>query len=209
MYISTTISQPWRPLLKVLGKSLAGLALATSILGYGFSGIPALAVDGSTGVTASILSRDVVRALHTSSSSMALQDLPLQSAESLHTQSNLSFLEDGTYLYGQSDEPNQVGTAYMVFEVAADNIVGAFYMPSSSFDCFQGTIEAHELALDIHDSYAQESYPYSIALVTNEGAIASQEPVLDSRLNIDGFRPIEAVSGNDQRMLATCRTNLW
>lgn len=208
MYASTTISQPWCPLLKVLGKSLAGLALATSIVGYGFSWLPTFAGSSSTAV-ASTLSREMVRTIQAPSTDITGHALPLLSDESLSAQSPFSFLEPGIYLYGQSAEANQIDTSYMIFEVEDERVVGAFYMPSSSFDCFQGSIQSNELALSIHDSYAQESYPYSIALVSNTSAIASQNAVIDSTLGIDGFHPIEAVSENDRRMLAVCRADLW
>ena len=208
MYASTTISQPWCPLLKVLGKSLAGLALATSIVGYGFSGLPTLDGSNSTAV-ASTLAREIAQTIQTPSAELLTQDLPLLANESLSAQSQFSFLENGIYLYGQSAEADQIDTSYMVFEVEDESIVGAFYVPSSSFDCFQGSIDSNELALHIHDSYAQESYPYSIALVANSSAIASQRSVIDSSVGIDGFHPIEAVSENDHRMLATCRADLW
>ena len=207
MQASMTISQPWRPLLKVLGrslgKSLAGLALATSIVGYGLSGLPSL--DGSTSAAiASTLSRQMQQSLHAPTTSVMEKGLetlkPLQQA--------IPFLQDGTYLYGQSAEPEQVGSAYMIFDVAGQDILGAFYMPSSSFDCFQGSIQSDELALTIHDSYAQESFPFSVALVTNEEAIASEGTVTILGKTIDGFQPIDGISDNDQRILATCRADL-
>ena len=207
MQASMTISQPWRPLLKVLGrsfgKSLASLALATSIMGYGLSGLPSL--DGSTDAAiASTVSRQMQQSLQSPIRASVQKGLdPL-----VVPNPTIPFLEDGTYLYGQSAEPEQVGSAYMVFDVTGQDIVGAFYMPSSSFDCFQGTIQHDELALTIHDSYAQESFPFSVALVPNEGAIASDGPVHHPGRTIDGFQPIGLISNNDQRILATCRADL-
>ncbi|NJN91022.1 MAG: hypothetical protein HC878_12035, partial [Leptolyngbyaceae cyanobacterium SL_5_14] len=40
-------------------------------------------------------------------------------------------LPDGTYVFGQSPEANQVGSTYLVFEANDEQIVGAFYMPAS------------------------------------------------------------------------------
>ena len=207
MQASMTISQPWRPLLKVLGrslgKSLAGLALATSIVGYGLSGFPSL--DGSTSAAiASTLSRQMQQSLHLSAPSSIEKGLD----SSISSPQPIPFLEDGTYLYGQSAEAEQVGSAYMVFDVMGQDVVGAFYMPSSSFDCFQGIIQADELALTIHDSYGEGSFPFSVALVTNEEAIASDGTVIVPGKSLDGFQPIEGVSDNDQRILATCRADL-
>lgn len=200
MQSSITISQPWRPLLKVLGrsvgKSLAGLALATSIVGYGLSGFPS--IDGlSSAAIASTLSPSIHSPAPLSKVSEAW----------IAEQSAISFLEDGTYLYGQSTDPGQVGSAYMVFSVEGQNITGAFYMPGSSFDCFQGSIQAEELALTVHDSYSQDSFPFSVALISNEGAIASASNVALPGTTIEGFEPIALISENDQRILSTCQAD--
>ena len=71
---------------------------------------------------------------------------------------------DGIYLYGQSAEPEQIGQAYMVFEARQGKVVGAFYMPRSSFDCFYGDLGSQQMALKIVDSYGEGTYDYAIAL---------------------------------------------
>ena len=204
MQSSMTLSQPWRPLLKVLGKSLAGLALATSIVGYGISGLPL--VDSMA--IASTLSRQVQQSLYPSNPALlpSLQSTLPESTQPI--ESSLSQpLSDGTYLYGQSTEAETVGSVYMVFDVKGRDVVGAFYMPHSSFDCFQGSFQANELALTIRDSYEQEEFPYSVALVSS-GAIASED-VQSFDMGLEGFHPINAISENDQRILNTCRAEIW
>lgn len=222
MQSSITISQPWRPLLKLLGrsfgKSLAGLALATSIIGYGISGIPFL--DGSTSAialqhgyaNASTLALSMqpslIQHIHVPALSIpSAASLDLQ-REQLTSQAVRFFLGDGTYLYGQIAEPGQADTSYMVFDVNGQDIVGAFYMPNSSFDCFQGTIQSNELALTVHDSYSQERFPFEMALVRNNEAIAFDGTAVAPQPGIDGFQPIEGISDNDQRILSTCRADL-
>ncbi|MEM9217308.1 MAG: hypothetical protein AAGD25_23580 [Cyanobacteria bacterium P01_F01_bin.150] len=220
MQSSMTISQPWRPLLKVLrcslGKSLAGLALATSIVGYGLSGTPLL--DGSTSAIASTQSLQMqVQPMPQLPHAVAYPheamfpltaELEALTAQSSDIQASLPFLDDGTYLYGEVTEPEQVGVTYMVFDVSGHTIMGAFYMPSSSFDCFQGAIQSRELSLTIHDSYSQETFPYEIALVPDGEAIAFDGQFTAPALSIDGFHPIAFFSDNDQRILATCRADL-
>ena len=71
---------------------------------------------------------------------------------------------DGVYLYGQSPQPNTIGSEYLVFEVNQGQVIGGFYMPSSSFDCFYGSVEAQKLALTVVDSYEQTPHPYAVAL---------------------------------------------
>lgn len=115
-------------------------------------------------------------------------------------------LADGVHLYGQSPEPSQIGAGYMVFEASAGNVLGALYMPHSSFDCFRGQLRDGELAMMITNSYTQETYPYSVALVT-DSAIASSSDV-PAPVNLEGFHQLGAPSDNDIRMLEVCKSNL-
>ncbi|MBW4494598.1 MAG: hypothetical protein KME26_16230 [Oscillatoria princeps RMCB-10] len=93
-------------------------------------------------------------------------------------------LADGVYHYGESAEPEQIGKVYMVFEVRRGLAIGAFYMPSSSFDCFYGSAWPQRLDLTIVSSYEQTTYSYSVPL--------------------DEFQPVPTVSDNDERILRVC-----
>lgn len=117
-----------------------------------------------------------------------------------------NLLADGQYLYGESPEANQLGAGYMVFEASQGNIVGALYMPHSSFDCFRGRVQDGALAMTITNSYTQETYPYSVAVVTDD-AIASATNVT-APLQLDGFHRLGEPSDNDLRMLEVCKANL-
>ncbi len=114
-------------------------------------------------------------------------------------------IAEGVYLYGQSPEPEQLGTAYAVFEINDDNrAVGAFYMPYSSFDCFQGEIAANQMNLTVINSYDQTRYPYTLAM--REGAIASQaDEIQQAPVDLVGYHPIETLSESDRQILATCK----
>jgi hypothetical protein len=112
-------------------------------------------------------------------------------------------LADGIYLYGESSEPDRVGKAYMVFEVQNDRAIGAFYMPSSSFDCFYGNIEPNRLAVTVVNSYENTTYAY--ALPMEQYPIASNQPTGD--LEFQGFHRIAEVSDNDRRILEMCKEN--
>ncbi|WP_088890599.1 hypothetical protein [Leptolyngbya ohadii] len=128
-------------------------------------------------------------------------------AEAGATQRNSRSLADGVYLYGQSAEPEQIGAAYMVFEVNQGNVTGAFYMPRSSFDCFHGQFEANRLALSVIDSYEQTEYPYAIALdSSNPVAMTGEETI--APVGLEGFERIDQLSENDQRILSTCQAEL-
>jgi hypothetical protein len=93
-------------------------------------------------------------------------------------------LADGVYLYGESAQPEQIGKTYLVFEVRRGLAIGAFYMPSSSFDCFYGSARPQRLDLTIVSSYEQTTYSYSVPL--------------------EEFHPISTVSDNDERILSVC-----
>jgi hypothetical protein len=115
-------------------------------------------------------------------------------------------LSDGTYLYGESPEPDQLGAAYMVFEVSGSEVTGAFYLPHSSFDCFQGEFQGNQLNLVVVDSYSRAAHDYSIA-VQRDGYIASSNDSWTIPVQIDGYHPISGVSENDHRMLDTCKAD--
>lgn len=114
-------------------------------------------------------------------------------------------LTDGVYVYGQSTEPNQLGSEYLVFEVNQGQVVGGFYMPRSSFDCFYGSVEADKLALTVIDSYEQTRHPYAVALQT-EGSIAQ---VGDATLpvGLEGYHRLDTLTDVDQQVLTTCRAD--
>ncbi|MEB3884164.1 hypothetical protein [Lyngbya sp. CCY1209] len=113
---------------------------------------------------------------------------------------------DGVYLYGQSPEPEQLGQAYMVFEVRRENFVGAFYMPRSSFDCFTGRSRGNHLALTIVDSYSQEPHAYSVNY-DRASILAARQGGADLQVGLEGFYPIEPVGENDRRILAVCKSD--
>ena len=116
-------------------------------------------------------------------------------------------LQNGVYLYGQSPERDQLGQAYMVFEVNQGRIVGGFYMPRSSFDCFWGTPDGNRLALTVIDSYTQETHPYAIAFNPSFVA-ASTAGGGDRSVSLEGFYPIAPVSQADLEILRVCQSDV-
>lgn len=122
------------------------------------------------------------------------------------TASDAQSLRDGVYLFGQATQPEQLGSAYMVFEVNGNQVVGAFYMPQSSFDCFFGQQQADRLALTVIDSYEQSLHPYSVALASDSTVAEAGNPAI-APLGLQGFHRLENVSENDQRILSTCQAD--
>ncbi|MDJ0708625.1 MAG: hypothetical protein QNJ46_35620 [Leptolyngbyaceae cyanobacterium MO_188.B28] len=115
-------------------------------------------------------------------------------------------MPDGVYVYGQSPEPGQIGATYLVFEVSNQQTVGAFYLPSSSFDCFHGELQPNRLLLTVVDSYDQTTHPYAVALQTKHPLTASNlgktPPV-----GLIGFHPVRSISDMDYQLLSTCQAN--
>lgn len=95
-------------------------------------------------------------------------------------------LRNGTYLYGSTQQPEQTQTEYFVFRVQNQQVVGAFYMPQSSFDCFRGDLKAKELELTVM-SYEQQAYKHTV--------------------NLNAYHSITEVSNNDHRMIETCQAD--
>lgn len=94
-------------------------------------------------------------------------------------------LVDGIYLYGQSQEPDEIKKEYFVFEVRRGKVIGAFYLPRSAFYCFYGNVELTQLNLTVVDSYDRTTSPYSV--------------------NLQQYYPISTVSDNDRRILGICK----
>ncbi|MEM7795146.1 MAG: hypothetical protein AAF579_11945 [Cyanobacteria bacterium P01_C01_bin.118] len=121
-------------------------------------------------------------------------------AETVHVASER--LTNGVYLFGEKPLPDQLQTAYMIFEARAGEVVGAFYSPHSSFDCFQGHIQNTQLSLAITETYSQEEYAYALNL--EDTAVAGPG---GNQFAIEGFHQIDAISDNDMRMLSTCQAH--
>jgi hypothetical protein len=121
------------------------------------------------------------------------------------TGSTAAKLADGVYLYGQSVQPNQVGSAYFVFEVRHGKVLGALYMPQSSFDCAYGHFQADQLALNVIDSYEKTISPFTIGLAKTAQVASTNNPAM-IQLGLEGFNRLDQISDNDRRILNVCQT---
>jgi hypothetical protein len=114
-------------------------------------------------------------------------------------------LPDGVYLYGESPKPNEIGKGYFVFESRQGKVVGALYMPSSSFDCAQGSFQGNQLALTVRNSYDRTTNPYAIA-VERSSTIAAGANTVMAPVGLQGFHKIDQLSEMDQKILKVCKT---
>ncbi|MBW4522091.1 MAG: hypothetical protein KME16_20735 [Scytolyngbya sp. HA4215-MV1] len=136
------------------------------------------------------------------------QKAEVSRVEAMPEAASTHYLPNGVYLYGQSKQPEQIGNTYLVFEVKNDQVIGAFYMPRSSFDCVYGNFQAEELALTVVDSYERTAHPYAIALKKDYSvARAGNNPTEKTTIGLDGLQPIATVSDNDRRILGVCKAN--
>ncbi|MEO1093829.1 MAG: hypothetical protein AAFX01_02875 [Cyanobacteria bacterium J06638_28] len=115
----------------------------------------------------------------------------------------ISPLDNGTYVFGESPEANQIGKTYIVLTTQSEEVVGAFYQPSSSFGCFRGHVDEDKLMLRVTDSYDQTQYPYALTLANNSQTASSNGSV--SSLLPIGFYPLAEISDLDRRILETCQ----
>jgi len=114
-------------------------------------------------------------------------------------------LPDGVYLYGQSPKPDELGKGYFVFEARQGKLVGALYMPRSSFDCTYGQLEPDHVSLTVVDSYDRSENPFVFATERND-SVASRDPVV-APISLEGFHRLSNLSENDQRILNVCKQN--
>jgi hypothetical protein len=130
-------------------------------------------------------------------------------AASPTTQNNLvkaaAGLPNGIYLYGQTTKADQLNQAYFVFEVRQSKVLGALYMPQSSFDCAYGGFQRDQLALSVVDSYEKTIAPYAIAL-DRTAKVAANKTVPLNAIGLEGFQKLATVSANDLKILNTCKT---
>ncbi|MCU0566554.1 MAG: hypothetical protein MUF49_08140 [Oculatellaceae cyanobacterium Prado106] len=181
---SAKSSPSWRTILGRFEKPLTGLLLT---LGLATVGLPYISASNAA---------SPINLLSESSVAETLM------AESTPAQP----LADGVYLYGQSPERDQMGSAYLVIEVTQGDVIGAFYMPRSSFDCVYGNLQAEQLALTVVESYSRQSYPYAIALQSTSNVASAPGGSLPP-MTLEGMHRIDNVNSNDQRILATCKAD--
>ena len=126
--------------------------------------------------------------------------------------------KDGIYLYGQSQQPNQIGQEYMVFEVRQGKVTGAFYLPQSEFNCFQGSLAAGKLDLTIagdagstpySDSIADAENAPQVATASDSSQIQAQYEQVSSQYSValQNYYQLSNVNENDKQILAACKSN--
>jgi len=119
----------------------------------------------------------------------------------------MSSLPNGIYVRGSSPIANQVGETYMVFSVRDGRVIGGFYMPQSSFDCFYGSLEYGAMPLTVVDSYTQDNYTYAVNL-GNEAIVADASQQVMSNASPESMYELATISEVDRQVLTTCQNSL-
>ncbi|MDM9380276.1 hypothetical protein QUB80_06110 [Chlorogloeopsis sp. ULAP01] len=116
---------------------------------------------------------------------------------------------DGVYLYGQSPKAGQFGHGYIVFEKRQSKIMGALYMPSSEFSCFEGRLASSgDLAMTVK-GYPGEISPIQVATKERLPRTSNDEPVIYGHsVALEDYYRLNSVSANDRRILQMCKANL-
>lgn len=165
-----------------LEKPITGLLLTFAVI-VSVEGFPSLTAQG-----AEVPSQTLNQSLDATASPYTVQPV----------------MPDGIYLYGQSPNAEQVGSTYMVFEVNRDRVVGAFYMPQSSFDCFQGEVQPNQMQLTVLDSYEQMSYSYALAMQP-DAPLADASRTTLTPTTLPGYHSLNRLGDRDHQILATCK----
>ena len=110
---------------------------------------------------------------------------------------------NGVYLYGESDRPEIIGKEYIIFERIGNKTIGAFYLPQSEFNCFQGRFQGARLDVTLFDALDRQKYKFSLNL-NPRGLTASKQPVMGEPT----YQPLGQISQNDRRILSACKLQL-
>jgi hypothetical protein len=139
-----------------------------------------------------------------SSARAAAAPIPSSASQTARMASSTAKLADGVYLYGDTNQPNQLGQSYFVFEVTQGKVLGAMYMPQSSFDCARGSFQYEQLALKVRDSYDKTASDYAIAL-ERSAQVASSNLNGIVPVGLSGLQKLDKVSQQDMKLLNTCK----
>jgi hypothetical protein len=143
----------------------------------------------------------LVSAVLTSGFTFSAEAKPLASRQAL--QSNLSgnvatnsrSLANGTYMYGESNQPGETGREYVVFENHGGVAVGAVFLANSEYSCFAGQVNLSQLDMMVEDTYDNVSRPYAVSLESMTGETATGLEYLS----------VQQIGPKEVNLLQTCR----
>ena len=114
--------------------------------------------------------------------------------------------QDGTYLYGQSSTPNELGQGYILFQKQQSKIIGALYVPHSEFSCFQGTLaKSGELAMTVRSSPGEVGAMDVATSSTIPKVNENEFTTYPYSVTLQDYHQLSSVSSNDREILQICQ----
>ena len=114
--------------------------------------------------------------------------------------------QDGTYLYGQSSTPNELGQGYILFQKQQSKIIGALYVPHSEFSCFQGTLaKSGELAMTVKSSPGEVGVMEVSTASTIPKVNENEFTTYPYSVTLQDYHQLSSVSSNDREILQICQ----
>jgi hypothetical protein len=114
--------------------------------------------------------------------------------------------QDGTYLYGQSSTPNELGQGYSLFQKQQSKIIGALYVPHSEFSCFQGTLaKSGELAMTVRSSPGEVGAMDVATSSTIPKVNENEFTTYPYSVTLQDYHQLSSVSSNDREILQICQ----
>ena len=114
--------------------------------------------------------------------------------------------QDGTYLYGQSSTPNELGQGYILFQKQQSKIIGALYVPQSEFSCFQGTLaKSGELAMTVKSSPGEVGVMEVSTASTIPKVNENEFTTYPYSLTLQDYHQLSSLSSNDREILQICQ----
>jgi hypothetical protein len=106
-----------------------------------------------------------------------------------------SSLANGTYLYGESDQPGETGREYVVFENQGGEVIGAVFLTNSEYSCFSGKVNPYQLDVAVVDGYDSSVRPYAVSLESMPGTTTTGLE----------YRSVQKIGSQEKNLLQSCR----
>lgn len=117
--------------------------------------------------------------------------------------------QDGVYLYGQSPKSGELGQGYIIFEKRQSKVIGALYMPSSEFSCFNGTLESSgQLAMTV-TGYPGDKSPTQVATNNTLPQVMDDESSNYAHsVTLQDYYPVNGIAASDRQVLQMCQSGI-
>jgi hypothetical protein len=144
----------------------------------------------------------LISAVLTSGFALRAEAQPLASRPALQSTvpsrgvaTNARSLANGTYMYGESNQPGETGREYVVFENHGGMAVGAVFLTNSEYSCFSGQVNPYQLDMIVEDTYDNVSRPYAVSLESMSG---------ETTTGLE-YRSVQQIGQKEVNLLQICR----